>query len=339
MPPTPLTASDRIRGLDAIRFICAFIVFFGHGMSPGLINPFSEGSIPALGLRLLYNNLWNGSAAVAIFFVISGFCIHFPFANTSSKILLRTFYLRRYVRLLLPVAIAIPLGQLITVNLSLFRDSILWTILAELIYYTIYPAVRQLRLRLKNWDIILTIAFFASLAVALSSPQNRGYGTYGAGLNWILGLPCWLLGCALAERIKFGEAQEVKCSQITFWRFLVLATAWVTSVLRFHGPFGYPWSMSFFAILVASWLEKEIRYYQKATPPKWLEAGGSWSYSLYLMHLVAGALWTSLQFSLVPPLDWLVKCVFILVFCYTFYLLVERPSHYLARRLAISVSN
>jgi peptidoglycan/LPS O-acetylase OafA/YrhL len=324
----------RVQGLDSIRVLCALIVFLGHGAAPTLINPFSETSIWFKILRLLYNNLWNGSAAVAIFFVISGFCIHYPFVDQASKLSLRTFYIRRYVRLLLPVAAAIPLGQLITVNLSLFRDSILWTILAELIYYTIYPLIRQLRFRLGSWKILLIVAFIASLAVALSSPLNRGYGTYGAGLNWILGLPCWLLGCMLAERIKLGVAQDIKFSQILSWRILILGTAWITSVVRFHGPFGYPWSMSFFAILAAAWLGKEIRYYQKVTPNEWIEAGGAWSYSLYLMHLAAGALWNQFQISLSPPLDWLAKFGFVLAFCYMFYLLVEKPSHYLARKLS-----
>jgi peptidoglycan/LPS O-acetylase OafA/YrhL len=58
-----------------------------------------------------------------------------------------------------------------------------------------------------------------------------------------------------------------------------------------------------------------------------------------LMHLVAGALWNRWQISLVSPLDWLLKFGFILAFCYLFYLMVERPSHYLARRLAKSFSN
>ncbi len=84
---------------------------------------------------------------VIVFFVISGFCIHFPFAGSNRRPRLKEFYTRRFLRLLVPVAIAIPLSGLIGVELALFHESILWSLLAELIYYICYPVLRAAQLR------------------------------------------------------------------------------------------------------------------------------------------------------------------------------------------------
>ena len=71
-------SAQRIVGLDSIRFVCAFIVLVDHlGLTPDRIHGQS--------LRLLdrvlsgtYNSLFNGPETVIVFFVIIGFCIHFP---------------------------------------------------------------------------------------------------------------------------------------------------------------------------------------------------------------------------------------------------------------------
>ena len=69
---------ERIAGLDAIRFICALIVVLAHTGRPPLtawadtstwFGWFIDGSA---GL------LFSSAAAVIVFFVISGFCIHYP---------------------------------------------------------------------------------------------------------------------------------------------------------------------------------------------------------------------------------------------------------------------
>src|SRR5580704_16374658 len=91
---------QRIVGLDSIRAVLASWVVYGHlgqGLPRGMM---SEG--PLRFLRLLVNNsIFSGSAVIG-FFVVSGFCIHYPNRHARSVDLL-PFYVRREVRLLIPL--------------------------------------------------------------------------------------------------------------------------------------------------------------------------------------------------------------------------------------------
>jgi len=325
-------AGDKVRGLDSIRFLCAAWVVFGHGLQPPLESVFDRHSSASLFIAGLYNNLWVGPAAVIVFFLVSGFCIHYPQVATSRHPNLAAFYTRRFLRLLIPMAVAIALGRLTHVTLLLFSDSILWSLLAELIYYLLYPLLRVIRIRLGSWTPLLLASFVASLLVVLTDPRAGNYPSYGAGLNWILGLPCWLLGCVLAEAVCKSNALPISARTIWIWRALLLGVAWLCSVLRYHTPIGFPWTLNFFALFAALWLRREIDWFRRNPPLTWLERAGEWSYSLYLTHLIAIAFINPfLPHAGAPWLPWLVSWLAILVFAFVFYLLVERPSHALAR--------
>ncbi|MFZ2449491.1 MAG: acyltransferase [Methylovulum miyakonense] len=327
--------NDHIRGLDSIRFICAFWVFFGHGAAPVFSNPFAEGSLANLAFRGVLGNIWPGPAAVIVFFVISGFCIHYPFAGSDKRPRLKEFYTRRFIRLLVPVSVAIPLSELIGVHLTLFQQSILWSLTAELIYYILYPLLRNIHLRFGSWYGIVTVAFVVGFAVAATDPSAGNYPSYGIGLNWLLGLPCWLLGCMIAERVKTAPPPQCSTSTIWIWRMSILGVACACSVLRFHSPFGYPWTLNLFAIMVAVWLLREIAFRQHNPPSAFFEWAGSWSYSLYLIHVPASALFSA-HFSSERgfSFSWALMVFFVFFSCYVFYLLIESPSHMLARRTA-----
>lgn len=333
--PRFASVEGKVSGLNSIRFICALWVFFGHGAQPPLEGIFNRHSTVGLFLAGLYNNLWVGPAAVIIFFVVSGFCIHHPYADSLRRPNLAAFYARRFIRLLIPVAIAVPLGAVVNVQLQLFNDSILWSLLAELIYYVLYPALRVLRVRLGSWNPLLIVSFAASYAVVLTDPHAGNYPSYGPSLNWLLGFPCWILGCALAESTRSSEQVHVTAGAIWSWRSLLFAAAWVCSALRFHSAIGFPWTLNLFALLAAAWLRREIFYHRRISASAWIEWAGEWSYSLYLVHLIAAASFVLFLPHVGEPwLRWLIFCPFVLASSYVFYLLVERPSHAAARRVA-----
>ena len=124
------------------------------------------------------------------------------------------------------------------------------------------------------------------------------------------------------------------------WRLAVWVVSSLCSVLRFHSPVGYPWTLDLFALLVFFWLREEIIYSQTQKRGRFLEWAGKWSYSLYLMHLIANAAFLRLNTpNLGFNLNWLQKFLFILSFAYGFYLLVEKPGHLVARRLSILLKN
>jgi len=327
------TPSERLRGLDSIRFLCAFWVFCYHDVPPLVISGDSKLGWAARGL---WGNLWCGPAAVIVFFIISGFCIHHPYAQFARRPRLREFYARRYLRLLPPMLAAIILGRVSGVSMAFLQVSVLWSLLAEFIYYLIYPALLALRVRLGGWRGLVLAAYVAALVVILRNPQAPDYPSFGPGWNWLVGLPCWLLGCELADTVQAPGGTPVSLRNIWFWRGLILLLGIGCSVLRFHAAVGYPWSLNIFALPAVVWLHREICYHRAARPIRWIEWAGQWSYSLYLVHGPAAALFRA-WFSFVTPnliLPWMLMAGFVLVVSCLFYYAVERPSHLLARQAA-----
>lgn len=344
--PVRTLGTERVRGLDSIRFLCALWVFFGHGGGPPRLNPFTDDSLAHLILRGIYGNLWVGSAAVIIFFVISGFCIHYPYARSTKSLDVNEFYIRRFIRLSIPLAVAIGLSRLVGYQLSLFADDILWSLVAELIYYALYPLMHRLRRQFPSWSPLILLALLAAFGVAATNPTAGNYPSYGLALNWTLGLPCWLMGCAVAETFA-GRASTAApapvspapVSHLQIWKFrvLIIVLGSICSVLRFHSPVGYPWTLNLFAIAGSYWLIRELTFRTAFAPPRLLESAGLWSYSLYLLHIPAMHLHTRLFGSMATPTSisyWLSLVAFVLGTCFVFYLLVERPSHRLAHYMS-----
>jgi len=76
---------NRIKGLDSIRFLLAFTVLVGH---MGLQFPdFSKlNNVYIINFLKLFGLIFNGPAAVIIFFILSGFVIHYPFVVNNNKL-------------------------------------------------------------------------------------------------------------------------------------------------------------------------------------------------------------------------------------------------------------
>jgi peptidoglycan/LPS O-acetylase OafA/YrhL len=328
------TMSGRVLGLDSIRFILAVWVMVGHFGRLPYADRLDGSSLPELAVRGVYNNLISGPAAVIVFFVISGFCIHFPY-RASSRVALVPYFARRHVRILTPVVVAVSWAWSLGMRFPVFNHSILWSLVCEEIYYSIYPILLRVRLAF-GWKRMIAGSFLASLAVILTNPSAGDYPSYGPGLNWLLGLPCWLLGCDLAERWDgFVQRRPLPGAfAIWRWRFAVLSASVICSALRFHSSLTYPWTLNVFAVLAVIWLEREIVYWRERPPARLLEWGGSFSYSIYLVHMHGVSLFNRVFSARLAGLTgWCIKAVCVLAVCYVFYRIVERPSHRLARSL------
>jgi peptidoglycan/LPS O-acetylase OafA/YrhL len=322
----------RVLPISSLRFVLAMCVLISHLGVPVFRD--QQHSLLLIWVRAFLNNTVNGAAAVIIFFIISGFCIHFPNRKGLAVRSWKLYFTRRYVRILIPMAVAIALSVPLGMKMGLFNDSILWSLLCEEIYYLLYPGLLALRDRF-GWRKLMLAAWTLSVLVILTNPHARFYPSFGPGLNWALGLPCWLLGCRLAERLDGFRALPVSVQQIWMWRVGVWAVTVVISVLTFHTPVGSPWTLNLFALLGVSWLEREIRFYSNRPAPK-LESLGEASYSIYLTHVLGLAFWSLLPLSasLGTWGFWLGSMLSSGSFATLFYWTVERPSHKLARRLS-----
>ncbi len=317
----------RFAGLDAIRFVCAFTVLMGHMPSfQSFLEPYGHRAV-IIG-KLLRDTI-NGPAAVIVFFIISGFCIHAPY-RTSPRIGLE-YFVRRYLRIGIPLAAALLISPYFGVTVADLVKSVLWSLYCELVYYTAYPLLARAGRRW-GWPVLVAIAFVPAFVVGLVWPSPFGdYPTANIWHDTVLGLPCWLMGCLLAERTVFTTPSRAK---IWLWRGLVFAASVFTLELRFHTRVHFDVSLNFFGLLVLAWLARELAYGQSRSPWAWLERAGAWSYSLYVMHPAASRLTELLFPTLSSGTHWLIRIPLTLSACYLFYLAIEKPSHRLARAAA-----
>jgi peptidoglycan/LPS O-acetylase OafA/YrhL len=321
---------DRIAGLDSLRFVAAMWVVIGHVGMPPLFVDLDRSRWLDWGITSAYNNLVSGPAAVIVFFVISGFCIHYPYA-TGLRFSAPAFFLRRYIRIGVPLAVAVAVSEPFGINLAVFEDSILWSLVAELIYYTLYPVLVSIW-KFTGRGGLLLLAYIASLGVILSEPTAGNYPSYGWKLNWLLGLPCWLLGVLLAEKWAHRpQSTHVDNGMIWRWRLRIIALSALCSVLRFHSPLGYPWTLNLFAIAAYFWIDREIARAVTVRPLPALESGGRFSYSIYIFHFFAIALYAALPIHPGGIGSWVLQMLMVVAVSYAFYFFVEYRAHQLAR--------
>lgn len=319
----------RFAGLDAIRFVCAYMVVTSH--TPSIL-PYLQryGRIAETVGKILRDSV-NGPAAVVIFFVISGFCIHFPY-RTGQRIGI-DYFVRRYLRIGVPLCAALLVSPYFGIPAADLGNSVLWSLYCELVYYSVYPLLARAARR-ASWRALTAVAFLAALSWAIVSPVPFGnYTTNNLLRSSVVGLPCWLMGCLLADK----PPATPSTGNIWVWRCAVFIASVATLELRFHSPVHFDVSLNFFAVLVTYWLFRELGHGRMHAPWPWLERAGAWSYSLYVMHPAAGRLPEMLFPNASFGMHWLLRIPLILATCYLFYLAVERPSHRLARLAATSL--
>jgi len=356
MPESTVSKSPSgwVHGLDALRFISAVWVVFSHLPFPDPVAAVEKGTWFGTIMRGLVHNLFNGQAAVIVFFVISGFCIHRPFVH-GAKLSLRAFWTQRFLRIGLPLVVALPIAwwlkeERIVVYLATFtwnradlvhtvNASVLWSLICETVYYLLYPALLVLRRRWGWWPVLCG-AGMAAFVVLATFPSARLVQEHGNFLTWIVGLPVWLAGCVLAE--SWGRPSPVRQVELWSWRVGIWAASIVSLAVAFHPPFGLKWNgmgwtLSVFGWLCLPWIRAELA--GRAAQPKAgpLERFGAATYSIYVFHpvcinLAKNHLRPQLPAGLAAPWPmWWITMAAIAVGTAAFYFLVERPSHRFAR--------
>lgn len=309
--------SARVPGIDRVRAFAALSVMLGHTSGPYLPE--------------LFRYIFTGQPAVFVFFVISGFCIHYPYIN--SPLPLAAFYGSRLVRILPLVIGAVFLARLSghpdLTGFTLRGGYVLWSVVCELWYYLLYPGFYFLA-RYIPWRI-RWIAAFAVYAVAIYWRPGDQWGNlhyaYAWDSMWVIGLPAWLTGCVLAQELASIERLAARVSRRWLWRMAAGLSASVLCWLSWHSPLKYHYTMNVFALLAALWLAAEIGFARGEQARDIWDWLGSWSYSIYVFHEVG-----RVYLQMAGISNWIILPL-ILVACYFAYLLVELPSHRLARQV------
>ncbi len=342
----PTRRITHMQGIDSIRYVCAIWVVLNHLYESAHSSAFDHGLGKLVGAIL--GAAFSGPAAVIVFFVISGLCIHFPYRH-GEKLDYFSYYMRRYLRVGIPMVIVIVLVQLLAgqrphlVTIAFINNnSVMWSLIAELIYYTAYPAL-MLAQRKVGWGYLIGASFLSAYVVVFSHPHiaaQGGYPLFGWKLNWIVGLPCWLLGCRLAAYLPHAKigvgGVAADRTNIWVWRMGIWFLSCISKFLQFHQHqkpihFGYSITLDLFAVAVYFWLIKEISYAQVNPPIRWLENAGAASYSLYLVHpiVLSFAFDHHMFYNMLTTVAVLLAIILVSTL---FYYVVERPSHLLARK-------
>ncbi|MDF7820401.1 acyltransferase [Runella sp. MFBS21] len=299
-------------------------------------------------------------STVMLFFVISGFCIHYPSA-LSSTLPLRHYFIRRMARILPPywAAVCVSLlsewvchiffqqetspGQTIGKTFlmlqnyppqpgQLISNPSLWSLPVEVELYIVYPFLFFLSHKIGIRYSLALIAFISLVALGLSifvAPwMEADFLKY-----WII----WCAGVALAQLVRTDQLPAWK---VVYWgpMLLILGIALWMEMKKILLPVGhFVWATIYFFLL---WFCL-TRTAPRLLLPKviydslvWL---GKISYSLYLIHFplfrLLGAFWVDKMGS--KPTNFLI-CLFssciALVVAAIFYRLIEFPAHQLARR-------
>jgi peptidoglycan/LPS O-acetylase OafA/YrhL len=290
----------------------------------------------AKAVDLFWRGSISGPAAVLCFFVISGFCIHYPYAQ-GKAFDLREYVIRRFVRVVLPMVAALFLWRLFHGWDDFHKDWLggipAWSIVAELIYYALYPFLR--RIPKINWKLLTGITFLLGLAFALATQKhsNINYPAWGYSLDWVLGLPVWLLGICLAESPLRLPSPSSK--RIWIGRGIAVLLGAITTWLAWQRLAGHHLTLNFVALYIVYWIRDELGYARHHAPVSLWEWGGTWSYSLYLTHGLAFAVFRELSLpNFGHGVNWLLKMSVVIGIALVFFYAFERPSHRLAQALA-----
>lgn len=351
MPAAPISAiapSDSVgvasaprfvRGMDSMRLVAAIWVIFSHGARfpvEAVIDP-SAGKLQ-LALYALSKMAFNGVAAVALFFIISGFCIHYP--NIEKKTLAwKSFLIKRIIRIGIPLGVVVLIARLAGADYVESEDMVLWTIYCEIIYYCIYPILFRI---IKKFGLVKTLAVSSVFSLAIVAVDHTAINLWEfRHVTWLFCLPLWLIGALAAESFKRGRSENWLGKPLWPWRLGALGYCVFSTVVAYHVPgiaVGYTWTIIPFGVYCHFWLLREIANFHNQRFNVMLERIGVISYSLYLIHKLVITFFEKHVAMNPTVLSWAALLTAIGACSFAYYSLVERPSHNLARSLGARTS-
>lgn len=355
---TDTFSHGRNLSIDALRAIAALSVLFYHSSIP----PF-----PVEKFGVFWYDQWilffggYGRIGVDLFFILSGYCIHWASTKPGSQLMTRNYLIRRWWRIYPPYFFALSFAVFLNLATCLYKwqtqtgslswgnfgafqigthfllihnlfsesestiSGPFWTIAAEAQYYLLYIAVLPfLKQTWGQWAVGGIAVLLAAGAFALSD-RFHGFQPWQPFLYW----PQWILGAGLAQLVRRKPAV------LRGWPFfMALFIALMLFYVRF--PWEHFWGLhiQFYiltfgvAFLVLFFLRFGSVWSWK--PLQWVPAVGVFSYSIYLVHFpiidrIRTFIIPELALGLPRVVASLVSLGISLGAAYLFFILFEKP--------------
>lgn len=346
----------RIELLNIYRGIAILMVFLHHVLAAcygaahlPFNGSFKDFSSPPQGFSYyLFYPFSFFHAGVAVFFVVSGFCIHLSYLKNKSW---QAFFNKRFFRIYPPYLFALLLfiamlhvrsiTQIASHSLLIHNfweatffgiNSSFWSVAVEAQLYLIYPLLMVIRRKIK-WKSTLLIVGVIELTIRLVSgfydvPSIISFSPFGFWFSWSI-------GAYLAHRFFNKKPQ-------TFSRYLI-ALVIVLAVIVHHIEFlrlYFPLvSLATFMIL-SNQLSKGFQVSDNILT-KHMAWIGVVSYSFYLLHQPLLGKWVTFceRFTHEPAFLVLLSLPFWFVIAglsYGSYKFIELPSMEIGKRMSLS---
>jgi peptidoglycan/LPS O-acetylase OafA/YrhL len=313
---SPASLQDHLPRLDVLRGVAILFVVFFHLL------------VMADGWRIPWNGLWadlsawhyisypllplmwGGLLGVPLFFVLSGFCIHYAFLRRGKSLEAKNFYWHRFLRLYpayftacvvyaalvawLPYKLLsykyeniyqLPVHLLLVHNLnkSTFMgiNGAFWSLGVEFQFYLLYPLLLLMR---RKWDlrVCLVISLGINIALQLYNSLTRHIIDPPVSVEWSFPLVTWcdwIMGACLAEAYV---AKRRLFSQ--WWLMLLVCAVFFVGSQMFKSLHvqSFLFSSALFAVLMDRYIPdpRPLTRIERAIVPI-----GLVSYSVYLWHM------------------------------------------------------
>lgn len=364
---------QRVEWLDVLRGLAAFAVVLFHVRVTMWVGLRELASTPT------YSTFDRVSAwltlpfplfgtAVMLFFVVSGFAIHYPYGGAQRPMDLRAYGFRRCFRIYPPYAAAVlltvaaefaaallvgaPVSSWAKVGASLAMtqnymppagqmvgNPSLWSLPVEIELYLAYPLLLWFW---RRFGTVRMVAVVTLVSAAAAAPVAAGHAwpMTNFAKYWIL----WVSGAVLAEQVRTHTLPRWR---VWWWGIAGTCLALAIAARATGVPFGFEhflWGVIYFLVLLWG-LNRQVpplRILPDAVTRALLRLGDI-SYSLYLVHfpvfLALGALWIAVFGS--KPTNVLVPLAASLVtipVAYVMWRFVERPSQAWGRAASLPAS-
>lgn len=296
--------------------------------------------------------------AILLFFLISGFCIHYPNTLSSCKPSWKIYFKRRFLRIYPTYLVAILLTSIISYychikwdddtwsfdrifrvltisqnyppgNGQFLSNPSLWTIPLEIEFYGLYPLAFFLIVKFGISQLLVFSLCISCVAVFLTK-QGIQWVSFTALLLW----PSWVLGSWVAELHRKNKILKLKILTLCSALVLFLSFSLMSRLENWESYIQYScWTGFYFTLLLTCLrIEKSLSKIREVLIYKSLAWLGKISFSLYLVHFPLFKLLGYIHKDIFgqKPANFLISLFYlfpVIFLAWLFFKYIENPIH------------